>query len=110
EPGIKVLKIDAAKTNSIKAQIQIAADCPFGEYHLRLRTAGGISELRTFQVGPFPVVNEIEPNNASTNAQKIALNTTVSGNIASEDIDYFTVTAKKGERISAEVEGIRLGR
>jgi hypothetical protein len=110
EPGIKVLKIDAAKTNSIKAQIQISADCPFGEYHLRLRTAGGISELRTFQVGPFPVVNEVEPNNASTNAQKIALNTTVSGTIASEDIDCFTVTAKKGERISAEVEGIRLGR
>ena len=110
EPGIQVEKIDTAKTNSVSANFKIGGDCPLGEYHFRLRTASGISDLKTFQVGPFPVVTETEPNNAATNAQKIALNTTVSGAIASEDVDCFAIAAKKGQRISAEVEGIRLGR
>ena len=34
---------------------------------------------------------------------------TVNGIAANEDIDYYEVRAKKGERITAEVEGIRLG-
>ena len=103
EPGISVLKLDASKTNLVKAQIKIAPDCALGEHHLRIRTSGGVSELRTFQVGAFPVINEVEPNNGATNAQKVALNTTVSGTIASEDIDCFSITATKDQRISAEV-------
>src|SRR5436305_12300076 len=47
-PGIKVLKIDSEKTNSLKATIQITKDCELGEHQLRVRTAGGVSELRTF--------------------------------------------------------------
>jgi hypothetical protein len=38
------------------------------------------------------------------------MNTTVAGVIASEDVDCFAVQLKKGERLSAEVEGMRLGR
>ena len=34
---------------------------------------------------------------------------TVNGVIQSEDVDYFVVDAKKGQRISAEIEGMRLG-
>src|SRR3954469_1168289 len=109
EPGIEVVKMDSSKTNVIKAEVKIAADCPLGEHHLRIRTASGVSELRTFQVGTFPAVKEVEPNNAITNAQTIAANSTVSGSIASEDVDYYAISAKKGQRISAEVEGIRLG-
>src|SRR3954447_23340568 len=48
EPGISVLKLDASKTNVVKAQIKIAPDCALGEHHLRIRTSGGVSELRTF--------------------------------------------------------------
>jgi len=110
EPGIEVLKLETAKTNSVNARIKVAADCALGEHHFRLRTKGGVSELRTLQVGAFPVVAEVEPNNGTTNAQKVALNSTVSGTIASEDIDCFAIKASKGDRISAEVEGIRLGR
>ena len=82
-----------------------------GEHHLRVRTATGLSELRTFFVGPYPVVAEKEPNNEPcTNAQKVALNTTVTGVITSEDVDCFAVEARQGDRLSAEVEGMRLGR
>src|SRR5688572_20998821 len=42
--GIKVLKIDSAKTNSIRATIKISPDCELGEHQLRVRTARGVSE------------------------------------------------------------------
>src|SRR5438045_1631625 len=64
ETGIEVQKVEPGKTNTVHAQLKVAADCSLGEHHFRLRTSGGISELKTFQVGPFPVVTEIEPNNA----------------------------------------------
>ena len=37
------------------------------------------------------------------------MNSTVNGIADNEDVDYYVVEAKKGERISAEVEGLRLG-
>jgi hypothetical protein len=110
EPGLKILKLDSVTNVAVKAQLKIEKDCALGEHHFRIRTASGFSELITFFVGPFPVVQEIEPNNDLQKPQKVELNTTVEGIIASEDVDCFVVEAKKGERLSAEVEGIRLGR
>ncbi len=110
EPGLEVQKLGPLKTNLVTAHVKLAPDCPLGEHHLRLRTATGLSELRTFFVGPYPVVAESEPNNEFTNAQKVALNTTVTGVITSEDVDCFAVEMRQGDRLSAEVEGMRLGR
>src|SRR4051812_9958302 len=90
-PGIEVLKLDASKTNSLKAHIRIAKDCPLGEHHLRIRTASGVSDLRTFWVGALKTVEEVEPNNEIAKAQAIPLNVTVGGNIGSEDVDYFRI-------------------
>ena len=56
------------------------------------------------------MVAEKEPNNDPGKAQKVALNTTVTGVITSEDVDCFAVEARQGDRLSAEVEGMRLGR
>ena len=110
EPGLEMLKLYLGKKNEVTAEIQIAPDCRLGEHHLRIRTETGVSELRTFFVGPYPVVAEAEPNNELTNAQKVALNTTVTGVITSEDVDCFAVGARQGDRLSVEVEGMRLGR
>ncbi len=108
--GIKLVKIDSAKTNSIKATIRIDKDCQLGEHQLRVRTAGGVSELRTFWVGAYPSVNEFEPNNERPKAHQVSLGTTINGAAGGEDTDFFRIEAKKGQRISAEVEAIRLGR
>ena len=109
-PGIKLVKIDSAKTNAIKATILIDKDCPLGEHQLRVRTAGGVSELRTFWVGAYPNVNEFEPNNERAKTHQLQLGTTINGTAGGEDTDFFRVEAKTGQRISAEVEAIRLGR
>src|SRR3974390_1994882 len=79
EPGLEVLRLSLSRSNLITAQVRITPDCPLGEHHLRIRAASGLSELRTFFVGPYRVVAEKEPNNDPTNAQEVALNTTVTG-------------------------------
>src|SRR4051812_17520635 len=103
--GIEALDL---KTN--KARFKIAADCPLGEHQFRIRAASGISDLRIFYVGALASTNEVEPNNEIAKAQPIPLNATVQGSAGGEDIDYFQISAKKGQPIAIEVEAIRLGR
>ncbi len=95
--------------NHVKARIKIAPDAPLGIHDLRVRTASGVSEQRSFSVGPYKEVVEAEPNNDFAHPQVVSLNTTVNGVADNEDVDYYLIEAKKGQRISAEVEGIRVG-
>ncbi|MEO6808704.1 MAG: peptidase, partial [Isosphaeraceae bacterium] len=108
QTGLTTSKLEKVNDNQIKATIKIAPDCPLGLHDLRLRTASGVSELRTFSVGALPEIKEVEPNNEFAAPQAIAMNSVVNGVAENEDVDYYAVTAKKGERITAEVEGIRL--
>jgi hypothetical protein len=108
-PGITVSKLEVVNDATVKVTVKIAPDCRLGEHCFRLRCNSGISEMRTFWVGALPCVDEKEPNNDFRAPQKIAMNTTVHGVIDNEDVDYFAVEAKKGQRISAEIEGMRLG-
>lgn len=110
EPGITISDLKAKDDNNVTAKVTIAPDARLGEYSMRLRTAGGLSILKSFFVGQFPAVAEVEPNNSFDQPQKIELNNTITGVVKSEDEDFFLVSLKKGQRISVEVEGMRLGR
>ena len=119
----------------VKCKFVISADCPLGEHPLRLRTATTLTTLATFWVGRFPIVPELEcggnevrydggllevipsktavqtPNDTLDTAQEIPLNVTIAGEIkvTSElDRDYYKVRAKKGQRLSVEVDAVRL--
>src|SRR3954469_1418496 len=109
KPGLEVLKLEAADDKTVKVRLKVSADAALGEHTMRLRTATGISDLKTFSVGPFPVVDEKEPNNNFKEPQKLGLNVTVAGTITNEDVDYYSIELKKGQRLSLELEGIRLG-
>lgn len=108
-PGITLKQLEVVNDNAVKVKLAIAADCRLGIHAMRVRTASGISELRTFMVGALPEVAEVEDNGDFAKPQPISLGCTVNGVAQNEDVDYYVVAAKKGERISAEVEGIRLG-
>jgi hypothetical protein len=107
--GISTVSIKKVDNNNVTAKIKIAPDCPLGLHDLRVRTASGVSELKTFSVGALKEIKEVEPNNDFAIPQVIPMNVTITGIADNEDVDYFVVEAKKGERISAEVEGLRLG-
>ena len=114
EPGVTVTKVEQPtdkkqEGKQVKVTVKIAPDARIGEYQMRLRTATGISELKTFWVGLFPIVEEKEPNSDFKTPQAIPLNVTVAGVIDNEDQDFFVVEAKKGQRLTAEIEGMRLG-
>ena len=64
-----------------------------------------MSELRTFSVGALKEVTEVEPNDEFLKPQKIEFGSVVNGVARYEDVDYYAFEAKKGERITAEVEG-----
>lgn len=108
-PGFEVKELKAEKDNLVKAKLAIAPQCRMGIHAVRVRTATGVSNLRTFTVGALPEVAEKEPNNDFSAPQPVPMGSTVSGVVQSEDVDYFVVEAKKGDRITAELEGLRLG-
>jgi hypothetical protein len=109
ETGIEVVKLEVVNPTTVKTLFKIAPDCTLGSHRLRIRTATGISDLRPFLVGALPEFAEKEPNNDFAAPQPIPMNVTVNGIADNEDVDYYVVEAKKGDRITAEVEGIRLG-
>lgn len=110
EPGITVAGIDAKDGKKPTAKFTIAPDARLGEYSVRVRTASGVTELCSFFVGQFPTVAEKEPNNTFDQPQAATMNTTIAGVADNEDEDFYVVSLKKGQRLSVEVEGMRLGR
>jgi hypothetical protein len=102
----------------VRAKVVIDADCPIGLHPLRIRTAKDITTLSTFWVTPFPTVAEAEPfgewaaNYDLAKAEPITPpNATVLGYILpgpKMDHDVYKVSRKKGERISVEVNSVRL--
>ena len=107
--GFQVLKIEEKAAGFVRVKVKVTAECPLGEHPVRVRTAGGITELKTFYVGPFPVVDRVKPK-AGEPPQKLPLNSTIASSVPNESQEIFTVDAKKGQRLSAEIESMRLGR
>lgn len=107
-PGFTVTKLEPVNAGAFKAHIRVAPTARLGEHAVRVRTASGITEMRTLWVGALPIVDEKEPNSDFATPQKVPMNVTVHGIADNEDVDYYAVEAKKGQRISVEVEGMRL--
>lgn len=110
-PGIAATKFEAVEDKGVqvKVTIKIEADTAPGEVPFRLRTRHGLSALRIFHIGAYPDVDEVEPNSEIGQAQTVPLNCTVNGICKREDVDYYRLDARKGQRISAEIFGVRLG-
>ncbi|MCS6849827.1 MAG: hypothetical protein NZ700_01500 [Gemmataceae bacterium] len=128
EPGIRVVSIEPLAGDvvingrrvkvkpgiRVRVRLQLAKDCPFRPHGLRLVTAHGLTEYRRSVVGVVPVVPDEETstkrNDQRSTAQPVALNRTVHGQIAEAfDVDVYRVEARRGDRLSAEVEAARIG-
>jgi hypothetical protein len=90
----------APKPAVTKFKVTIAPNVPPGIHDVRLVNAWGVSNPRAFVVGDLPEVQEKEPNNNDTEAQKIPLNCTVNGVIANPtDVDFYVFPGTKGQRV-----------
>ncbi len=117
---IKQLKLESVNDGQLKATLRIPADAPLGAHRFRIRTAKGLSQLRTFRVGSFPLILEAEAdpaqkaarNDAPEAAQTIEIPSagavTVAGVVRNEDVDCYRVSLGAGQRISAAISGVRL--
>ena len=108
-PGFELVSLEGKAANQVIAKIKIAPDCQLGEHVFQLRTKSGLSEYDTFWVGALPRIDEKEPNSLFEEPQPVAFETTVVGVVQNEDVDYYIVEAKQGQRITAEIEALRLG-
>jgi hypothetical protein len=99
----------------VRCQFVIAPDCMPGEYPFRIRTATEITSLGTFHVSPFPVIDEDEKgyntNDTLATALPVTPNVTVRGKMGPSnrgDIDLYRVPVVAGQRLSAEVDSVRI--
>lgn len=119
QSGITIsnLEKEGDQNKVVKATITIAPDAPLGEHLMRLRCKGGVTYQRSFWVGQYPTVMEKRSEDGSRDLnsnfnepQEIEINQTVQGVADREDADYYLLQCRKGQRLSVEVEGMRLGR
>lgn len=107
DSGFEVLSVQG-DGNTAKVKVRVAPDCRLGEHVAQVRTASGISDYRTLYVEALPAADEVEPNSDFATPQSIQLNQVVNGTISNEDVDYYRIEAKQGQRISAEIVAMRL--
>lgn len=99
EPEIASRRV-ADKPNTF--ELSIPKDTPVGQYDLQAVAPDGQSSPRVFVVGNRRESVEVEPNNDVDAAQHVPLDSTVNGRILKGDVDRFSFTAKRGQRIVIE--------
>ncbi|MFV0442808.1 MAG: PPC domain-containing protein [Planctomycetaceae bacterium] len=114
DQGMEVVRFqhpdkDDQKGKLLQVRLKVADDCPIGAQRMRIRTRTGLTEIQNLFVGVLPVVEEKEPNTDFATPQPITKNTSIHGRTDREDVDYFVIEAKQGERLTAEVFGTRFG-
>jgi Bacterial pre-peptidase C-terminal domain len=92
-----------------KLSVTIAPGASPGVHWVRLFDDEGPTAARPFFVGILPEVNETEPNDEPSNAQRVeASGVTVNGRLARNgDVDGFRFALKKGQTLVAMMEANR---
>lgn len=107
-PGIEILEVTPVDEKSVTVKLKTEETLSPGLYPIRLVTKSGITNLRLLGVGTMPIVNEQEPNNSFEEPQIIEMDRTIEGNIDREDVDCFKVQLEAGQKLTVEIEAIRL--
>lgn len=95
----------------VKARLTAAADAPLGPREVRIATPQGVSSVGLVVVVNDPVVAEADDkaDDSAKGAQVLALPCALAGSIGKpEDVDWYAVDARAGQRISFGVWANRL--
>ena len=113
------LKLTLATASSAKQavfDVFVPHDAPLGLYGLRLATQNGLSNVHLFAIDDLPQVEEVEfsqpqlPNSEPASAQHIKLPAAIGAACNATDVDCFSFDVERGQRVSFEVVGSRLGK
>lgn len=107
-PGLEILEVKPVDEKSVTVKLKANETLAPGLYPIRLVTKSGVTDLRLLGVGAMPIVNEVEPNNSFEEPQAIEMDRTIEGNVDREDVDCFKVHLEAGQKLTVEIEGIRL--
>ncbi|QDT34313.1 hypothetical protein [Thalassoglobus polymorphus] len=89
--------------------VHVPKDVAPGVYEVRCGGLFGFSNPRRFAIDNSPVALDPADNNSAEKAAPVELGQTVNGRLESgNDIDWFRVSAKKGQRITFDVWAERL--
>jgi len=103
----------------VRCRFEVADDCPLGEHPFHLRRKTAITQIGAIHVTPFTVVDEAERGLHSNDTLATALplteqhsrSVTVRGfikQVAVPDVDVYRVAVLKGQRVSVEVDVVRI--
>jgi hypothetical protein len=93
----------------LRVVLEVSKDAPLGFQTVRLATARGMSNFRTFCIDDLPQAMEVDTNQNKTTPQALVVPSVMIGRADAEKSDWYKVTVKAGERLSFEVIGRRLG-
>ena len=79
--------------------LQIGADVPAGVYEVRAVGRFGMSNPRAFHVAGYEELSETGNISSREQAMPVPLGSVVSGRVDADSIDYFKITAEKGQRL-----------
>jgi hypothetical protein len=112
DSGIELLRHEVLSNNELNLWFKSQANATPGRYYFRIATTDGSSELRALTLTPYPLLTEQRETQDAI--QKVERNTqrpnvTLLGVLEEGDRDRYTALYSKGERVSIEVEAVRLG-
>jgi hypothetical protein len=103
-PGIK-----AAHKTANTFTVTVDAGVPPGIYEARAHGLYGTSNPRSFVVGTLPEINEDNNNATMELAKPVEVGSIVNGKSdAGADVDFYKITAKKGQRLLVECTSLRI--
>ena len=107
DDGLQLAGVRSDDSESVVVTLKADADCPPGEYAVRLKTPTGVSDLRTIHISPYRRMVESGENGTVAEAINIESGVTIHGVVEEGDVDMYRLRLQKGERLSCEVVGIR---
>jgi hypothetical protein len=102
---------EGSSYGKLRGEIRIAPGASLGPHLLRVKTLDGNTNSAMFNVGQFPSLLEVEPNDLPDRAQNVpSLPVEIQGRLdGSADIDIYSFHAKSGERWVFDLRSIEYG-
>lgn len=109
---VTLVRHEVLSENELKLWFKTSADAKPGRHYFRVLTTDGCSELRALTLTPYPILREQRDSQEAI--QKVerspqTANVTILGILEEGDRDRYTATFSKSERVTIEIEAVRLG-